>query len=172
MQIVVGFSTTRKWHILSWLIRKVEKTPYSHVYMRFRSESLDREFIYQASHDDLNFMNMQTFMEKNVIIKEFPINVTAEEKRDIMRYCVDKVGIPYGSLQLVGAGLVRAARLWFNRQINNPWRDGEKTQFCMELVGRCLKFLGVHADESLLEEGRLTEMYDLVEATAEERALP
>lgn len=169
MYITIGFSTTKTWRPIAAIIRKVENRPYSHVYLKFRSESLDRDLIYHASQDDINFMNMQMFLEKNVVIKEFVIPVTPEEKRAIMQYSIDRLGIPYGMIQLIGMGLVRITKMWFGIKIRNPWRDGEKTQVCLELVGRALKFLGVRADESLLEEGSLRGIYDLVAKVAAER---
>lgn len=161
MNIVVGFSTTRKWKPLSWAIKLVEKTPYSHTYLRFSSSNLDRDFIYQASDDSLNFMNMQTFSHKNIIIEEFVIPVTAEEKRAIMQYCIDKNGVPYGMLQIVGMGIVRLTKLWFGRSIHNPFRGDDKTQVCLELVGRALGKLGAPMTEQDLNEGRLTWIHDL-----------
>src|SRR5690606_3912717 len=118
--IIIGFSTPRKWRPLSWALKLVEKSEYSHVYIKFVSEKLDREFIYQASDDNLNFMNMQMFLEKNKVVEQYVIPVSPEEKRAIMQYCIDTVGIPYGRMQLVGMGIMRLARLWFNRTIPNP----------------------------------------------------
>lgn len=169
MYITVGFSTTRKWRPLSWAIKFVEKTEYSHVYLKFRSDKLAREFIYQASDDNLNFMNMQMFLKKNIVVEEYIIPVSPEEKRAIMQYCIDTIGIPYGKVQLVGMGLVRLSRIWFNRKIANPFKDGEKTQVCLELVGRALKILGAHVDEEMLEEGGLVWMNEIVRKFSKKR---
>ena len=169
MYVTFGFSTTRKHHLLSSLIRKVEKTPFSHVYLKFHSDSLDRDLIYQASHFDINFMNTKLFDEKNVVIEEFDIPCTADERRAMVQYAVDKVGDPYAAMQLVGIGLVRLVRAWFGLKIHNPFSDGEKRQICMELGGRCLRFLGVEVDETLLEEGKMSQIYDLIKKTYEDR---
>ena len=37
MIITIGFSTHKKFAILAWIIKKVQKTKYSHIYLKFNS---------------------------------------------------------------------------------------------------------------------------------------
>lgn len=135
--IIIGFSRPKKWHLLSTLIMKVEKTDYSHAYIRIHSEKYDRDLIYQASGLAVNFMNIEMFNNHNNVIHEFEIEVSDETYLDIMRFAIDNVGIPYGSKELIGFGLIKLAAL-FNKKISNPFSNGTKTSVCSELVARIL----------------------------------
>lgn len=150
-QIVIGFSTVRKrFSLFSWAIRAVEQTKYSHVYIKFWSESMQRWLIYQASHMAVNFMGEQRFLNEEIIIEEFVINVTPEQKAKILQYCVDTVGTPYGVSQIFGMAYARVlARLGYN--MYNPFSDGSKTMVCSELAGHILMVMGEEVDPFELE---------------------
>jgi hypothetical protein len=136
--IIVGFSTHKKFGIFPWLIKKVEKTPYSHVYLKFYSSKLDRDVIYQASGTKVNFVGTEIFNRDSVVIEEFSIDISDEVKTKTMRFCIDNAGIAYGMKQVLGIGIVRFFRL-FNKEIKNPFSDGYKTEVCAELVGHILE---------------------------------
>ncbi len=150
-QIIFGFSTHKNFNLISWAIRSVEKTPYSHVYIRFKADSLGRWLIYQASHDQLNFMPMDDFKSINSVVEEYAVAVSDVQKRDVVRYCVDTVSRPYGRLNLIGVGVSRLAKDWFGLDLKNPFRDGGKTQICAELAGRILNILGAGISDQDLE---------------------
>lgn len=149
--IVIGFSTASHFNLISRSIRLAEGTAFSHVYTRFYDPSIDRWMIYHASHSDLHFTNMECFLAKNKVIEEFYIDVDHETRERALQYCVDRVEIPYGRLQLVGMLIVRLAKLWFNKSIKNPFHDGESTQVCSELVAHLLKIIGEDIDLKLVE---------------------
>lgn len=56
-QITIGFSKSKKFlPIGSWLIRAYMGTPYSHVYLKFYSQSLNRTLIYEAVGGGVRFI--------------------------------------------------------------------------------------------------------------------
>lgn len=150
--IIVGFSTSSRKN--SWIsagIRFVERTPYSHVYIRFYSESLERWLVYHASHTDIHFNNIETFNNENKVLEEYRVLTNSQKRKEALQLCVDRVGRPYGRLQLVGMGIVRLIHSWFDVRLKNPFSDGEKTQVCSELVGHVLNKLGFSISISDLE---------------------
>jgi hypothetical protein len=93
--IVVGFSRPKKWNLLSWLIMKIQRTNYSHVYVKFYSNSLERELIYQASGLQVNFVGSILFYNHHLAVKEFELDVSDESHINALRFAVDKAGTPY-----------------------------------------------------------------------------
>lgn len=148
-EIVIGFSTTKS--LISKVIRWFEKTPYSHVYIRFYSENIGRWLVYHANHDNLNFQNLPNLTNENEIIYEYLLPVTPEQKMKIVQYCVDNVHRRYGLMTLLGIALVRSAKDFFKRDISNPFVDKEKTQICSELAGRVLTIAQIPIDLNVLE---------------------
>ena len=142
-EIIFGFSTPKCQNPISWAIRKLEGTEYSHVYMRTYSHSLDRWLVYHASHSSVHFSSWIEIQKENKIIREYKILVTDEQKRQILTSCIDMLDIHYGRLQLVGMMLSRLAKIWFNLNIKNPFADGSKTEVCSELQFQVLEILGL-----------------------------
>lgn len=121
---------------------KLYGTPYSHVYVRFKSESFDRELIYQASNSMVNFMGLETFLKNNLIYKEFSIDITSENRKNLVQFAIDMAGRPYSIKEAIGLGLVKIAS-WFGKKIKNPWGDGTQGFVCSVLAAYILEnFLG------------------------------
>lgn len=138
----IGFSRPNGWfEPFSWAIRLLQWTSYSHVYIRVHSESLDRDIIYQASGLQVNFIGLDRFKTKEIIIKEFAVQITPETKKQVLQYCTDTAGAPYGVLEVLGFPWV-ILNSAFGRHVNNPF--GSSTSFvCSQFVGSILKdFLG------------------------------
>ena len=150
-KITIGFSTSKsKWAIGAIIIRAFEGTSYSHTYMEFWSDTLFRSLIYQASHDMVNFMNLEVFEKTSKVIESYELCVTEEQYKKILGFCVDYIGVAYGKLDLIGIGLARIShQLGFTE--NNPFKDGKKSFVCSELMGYVLKILGSEFDVDELE---------------------
>lgn len=144
--IIIGFSKPKKFHILSWLIQKIDRTEFSHVYLKIHSKSIQRDLIYQASGLSVNFCGIRIFNDKNESIIEFIIIITPEEKIEILKLAVDLAGKPYGMKELIGIGIVRFLGL-FNKKIKNPYADGSKTYICSELAATILLKLNFKFEE-------------------------
>jgi hypothetical protein len=134
--IVVGFSKPKTWKPFSWLIMTGYGIPYDHVYIKFHSDSFDRDIIYQASELMVNFMGKQ-FTDANTIVDEFEVEITPENKLALIQFAIDNAGKPYGIMEAFGLAIVRIAEL-FGKKINNPFSNNGSTYVCSVLVGYIL----------------------------------
>lgn len=138
--ITIGFSRPKKWQPFAWLIMKGYNIPYDHVYVKFHSDSYDRDLIYQASSTMINFMSPAIFLDRNIVVKEFDFAVTQNKKTEIIQYCIDNAGVPYGKKQALGLAWVRINDLCGNK-IKNPFRDGRMSEVCCEAAAIILRDL-------------------------------
>lgn len=139
----IGFSkSSKKFAPFSWLIMASEKTPYSHVYVKFWSNSLNRWIIYQASHSAVNFMGEALFNSEEIIIEEFSFTVAKPVRDNMMNFCMDNVGRPYGKLSALGLAWVQIAS-YLGYSVHNPFREVGKTFVCSQLVATLLANSGV-----------------------------
>lgn len=139
--IYIGFSARKKWNFLSWFLQKCQRAAYSHVYVRFCSESLKRDLIYQASEMSVHFIGGDRFRDECDIIKEYPLLVSIEAKTKILQFAIDNAGRPYGWIELLGFGWVYLCRI-FGRKVKNPLGDKNRSFICSELVANVLLELG------------------------------
>lgn len=158
-QIIIGFSTPKKRSFLPWLIRKAMKTDFSHVYVKFYSKAIDRTLIYQASGMHVNFIGESAFLQTNKIIAEFSIDVTEEQRTQVLARSVDLVGKFYGIKQLIGMGWVYLCHS-FGKRVKNPFSDGSKTYICSEIGGDALVTLGKEIED--LDTLSPKDLYDIL----------
>jgi len=160
--ITIGFSTGHT--LFARLIRMFEgNVPYSHVFIKFHSDTFERDIIYQASGLQVNFIGAILFATKVKIIKEFKLEVNDQAYKRIMQFAIDNAGTPYGYKQLLGMGIVRIAKL-FNKTIKNPFSDGKATYVCSELAGTVLQSFIIKHDIPLnLETSGPKDLYKFLE---------
>jgi hypothetical protein len=141
--ITIGFSRPRNriLPIASWLIRLHQKTPYSHVYIRFYSESINRTLIYEAVGSGTRFVSLKKWEEKAEEIQSFTISVRKCNAVSLLQYCVDHAGQEYGFLQNVGIFLANVFG-WKK----NPFRKGTN---CAEEIGNILVLEGYKVSKPL-----------------------
>lgn len=161
--ILIGFSRpTAKFDILADLIRLVEGgTPYSHVFIAWKSESLDRLLIYEARGGGVNFTNIRSFYKHNEVVASYSITELSDEvKKDIIRFCVDNARTEYGFLQVLGIGLVRlAAKVGI--KIQNPFKGGN---ICSEIAAKVIQIVDPSIQINLDNVGPKA-IYDLLETS-------
>lgn len=145
-QIIVGFSRHPGFAPLSWLICAVEGTPYSHAYIKIRSESLDRTLIYQATGIGVYFVGENHFNQVAIPIEEYVFEISDDARKRFLQKAIDKTGMPYGKLQILGIGIMRLAAL-FGKRISNPFKDGNAAYVCVELTDEALGELGLLISE-------------------------
>ena len=138
-KIIIGFSTTPS-SLVSTAIRAVEQTPYSHVYLKRYSSYYNKWLVYQANNDGIYFITEKTFLSQgNKIIKEYELEVTKEEEKEMISHAMDMLGTPYGKLQILGMFYTRVVYSLFKKKVKNPLSDGKQTQVCSELLYNLIK---------------------------------
>jgi hypothetical protein len=132
--LTVAFSRPRdKWAIGSYFIRAFEHAPFSHALIRWHSDSVERDMVYQASHGMVHFIEGSRFDADVETVVAYEIELTDDQHKVIIQKAVDLAGVKYGTLTLFGIAFERITG------IKNPFRDGEHSFVCSELVGTILK---------------------------------
>lgn len=135
--IVVGFSRSSKFSILSQLVRLYTGTEYAHCYVKFTHAKL-----VSHAHDGMvHFIHESSFLLENTVIQEFTLNVTDLQFQQIVSYTVQTAGKKYSMLQNVGIVLADLFKLK-----ENPF-GGEEDFICSEYLGQILRLLGCGLDK-------------------------
>lgn len=145
-EIIIGFSTRKG--IIPYLIRLMEGTKYSHVYLRRNSKNIG-SYIYQASGLSVNFTGLDIFLKKNQIIQEYKFDLTRNQLNDILRFFIKNAGKPYSLKQLIILGIITFFnKLGINLKFNTI--NDNDAFICSELAGRILKdILQLKIDENM-----------------------
>lgn len=159
--LYLGFSRAKsKWSIVSKLIMWAQASPFSHVYVRFDSDFLERTFIYQASGSKVNFENINSFNNHSVIIKEFELNLEQEVYKKVLQFAIDNVGKPYSLKQLFSmAWTAFLSRLGFKNK--DPFKDTTSAFVCSEIGAYVLELSGKDMPEDKDSVGP-KELYELL----------
>lgn len=146
MKITVGFSTKKT--ALAWLIRKAEKTPYSHCYIRYFNHFVGTEYVLHAAGSSVHLTEYSQFIDdKNIVIEEFDIALPdIATLKKIIKFSLSQNGKPYGALQLIGMAWARFLKGLAGKSFQNPFHDGTKTMVCSEFVAYILNILGFEID--------------------------
>ena len=135
--ITIGFSKPQVFKFYAWLIMKCDRATFDHAYLKFHSDSLDRDIIYQAVGKGVQFIGKLQFEKHSKAIEEYRLNIEENNYTTMMRFCVDNAGISYGFKEVLGLALVKLCAK-FGKHIANPFNQGAKEEFCSEIVSRCL----------------------------------
>lgn len=154
--MIVGFSRPKKWKLFSAVVKWYLKTPYSHVYMKFYSKSLDRWIVYEAVGNGVRFIGQKLFDETVDIIKEFEIDISDEKQKELLVWCVDNSGVKYGCLQLIGIFIANILKLK-----RNPFKSGK---ICSELIAEAIENAGIYKFKKDLNLVTPKEIYNLLMA--------
>lgn len=133
--ISIEFTKPRsKLALGSQLIRLWQRTPYSHVRIRYRN-AYDQSIIFEARGNGIRFVGPIAASFQDVIVcKEYTILANEDEFRLLEAICFQYAGLKYGVLQILGIGLANIFGL-----SKNPFSDGRYSQVCSELVGTILE---------------------------------
>jgi hypothetical protein len=136
--ITIGFSRANTFFpIFSWIIMAVQKTNYSHVYLKYQDEYLGQTMYYQASHTLVNSMSATVFLAQELPVQEFNFQVSDATFLKTMQFAANQAGKPYGIMEICGLALVEAAAL-FGIKIQNPVKDEGTTFICDQLIAAML----------------------------------
>ena len=123
----------KKLQLYSYAIKAIEKTPYSHVRLRWQSRS-GVEIIYEASGTMVRLIGEEAAPQFPVIVmKSYEVQVNSMEYRKLIRL-FRFASVSYGLKQAVGILLVHMLEL-----AKNPLSEGRLSQVCSELVGLFIK---------------------------------
>lgn len=138
MILSVGFSKARSPLALGSLaIRLFERAPFSHAFLRWHSDRLEQDMVYQASHGMVHFVSGDRFDANAETVIAYCFTLTEEQATVVMKKCVELAGIKYGTLEMFGIAFERITG------IRSPFRDDARTYVCSELVGTVLNQCGV-----------------------------
>lgn len=141
--IKIGFSRPKSgFKPFSWAIRWYLSTAYSHTYLDFYSNNLDRSIIYEAIGGGVRFIGQKQWLKYSFVTAEFEIELTDEEYKNIISYCIDQAGFPYSFLQNVGIFIADMLKLK-----KNPF--GKKGSNCSEEIGKILELKGCKFSKDL-----------------------
>lgn len=110
-KITFGFSKPKHWKPFAEAIKLVDNNYFSHAYIKFHSDSLERDLIYQASGTKVNFIGLSRFLEENLVVAEYTFEVTEETYIKILQWCIDSCGLKYSLKIALGLAIYRSLGL-------------------------------------------------------------
>lgn len=131
--VIIGFSKPITFKLHAWIIEKIDRAPFDHAYLRFHSDTLNRDLIYQSTQRGVEFVGLTLWQKTTIPVQEFLLLVDDSSYTQLMQFCVDNAGIPYGFMAVIGEGLVKLGVC-----STNPFNMGLDKEFCSEIVARCL----------------------------------
>lgn len=136
VKVYVGFSYPKKFKIGAYAIKTWMNEEYSHVYLRFESSNPKvPSNVYHAAHGMVHFREFERFKQDNIVIKEYVIELSDQDRLDILIECMYLSGEGYGYIELFkifGTDLIYTL---FNKNIITSDSRG---YICSELVGTLL----------------------------------
>lgn len=137
MKIYIGFSKPIKDKIGSKLISWWIERPYSHVYIRFESQDpAIPSTIYHAAHGWVHFLDKERFEKTNKIIVEYSLEVTPQQRKELLIDCIKLAFEKYSKLELVNLFFTDVL-YWMG--CNRVKFHDAKGYICSELVAGRLK---------------------------------
>lgn len=144
MKIYIGFSCpTGKFEPFAWAIKAVEKRPYDHAYVRIQEPMNNQWMIFEASKQMVNMFSVPWFTHSNKTIKEYEIDCTDELYKELWKFCMDNLGVPYSLTQILG---IFFEKLFHGKQ---DFPNGASAEICAELAARVCKMLGIPITEDM-----------------------
>jgi hypothetical protein len=136
-QLKIQFTTpARGLKPMSWLIRRILGTKYSHVLARWNAAQGKIDVVWEAAGDGIRFLGPIAHVGKYNIVKEYVIELNKQEYFKLIEYTHKYAHVKYGKLQLIGMLIARVCRMR-----RNVLSSGEASQVCSEAVGGLLKYV-------------------------------
>jgi len=160
----IGFSKPKDklFPIFSWAIRLYERTPYSHVYIRWETK-WNTWLCYHAASLMIHFLGESSFARHITIVEEFEFEVSDERFDKLMAFCTKYVGEDYA--------LKDVFMIPLNDLGVEYSTDGANKQYCAELVMRALGELGGKELTQNVDRVKLKYVYDFVKEKHENGGL-
>jgi len=134
-QTFIGFSTSKKFSLISWLIQKFTKSIVSHVFFVYWDNDWQDNFVIEARENGFRLISLSNFEKENNII----VSIIPESSIEIglRAVAIELLGSSYDYVGFFGEVVVLLGR-WFKRKWNNPFRSS-KTMFCSKVATLVLK---------------------------------
>lgn len=117
--------------ILSWVIRLVQRTTYSHCRLSWLGAGGRVPVVYEASGSYLKFMGPHAIRNRPAkVMVSYPFDLNKTQYGQLVELCMTYAGVDYGKKQLLGIGIARVFGLK-----KNPFADGRRSQVCSEIIG-------------------------------------
>lgn len=144
-KISIGFSKPKNvfFPVFSYIIRAVYNTEYSHTYIRYHSDDLQRDIIYEAVGKGVRFIGLTNWLKHAEVVDEFSIEIPEEQYDNLMKYCIDEAGLDYGLVQCVGILVVELLSKVGVILNKNPFPGHSMDRICSEEVSNVLKSIGI-----------------------------
>jgi hypothetical protein len=143
MKIYIGFSKpTASIPLFGWFIESVEARPYDHAYVRL-PDPMDQEYlIFQASNLQVNLYNKDIFKQAHQSLKEYEIDITEDQYKQLWKFVKSMLGIPYSLKEDFGILLMKIFHLQ-----TQPFNDGNSAEFCSKLAAQVCQIVGINLQE-------------------------
>ncbi len=119
---------------------------YSHTAICWYADSIDRHLVYHAHIKGTQLVNFQDFRRSNKLSYVVDLNISSENQKKVLQFCIDNLNKPYGFWTLIGH---------LTRKILPIGKDGSDSFTCSEIVAMALS--GKAEDFTTPKE-----LYDLV----------
>jgi hypothetical protein len=140
----IGFSSPIKFNLPSRLIKWWQGKDYSHVYIRFESESIISS-VYHAAHGTVHFLSYDNFLKKNKVVVEYELEVPRELRIKMINRCMSLSNVKYDYLNLIKILIHDICERW---GADSPKTHDGPGYVCSELVAEFLsEDLGIKIDK-------------------------
>lgn len=143
MKIEVGFSKPVGFAPEGWLVMWLERTSFSHAYVRIYLPQYDRSVVYQATGTQVNFQNEEDFKADHTQVEAYEFEIDELDHQRIMQWAIDNNGAAYSYLEALGLGIKRILKRMGIR-IKNPFAK-DKEYVCCTLVAEAIHWAGIVA---------------------------
>lgn len=126
--MIIATSSPKKFKLGAFLIKKYQKTEFSHVLI------IKDDLVFQASHGCVNSTYLDTFLEDNKIIHEYNLNDNLID----FDFVKKQLGKKYGIKQIINISLLYLLGIRIFSYDNN------QRFICSEFVGKALKLKWVN----------------------------
>jgi hypothetical protein len=158
MNVTIGLSKPKNDNLLSKIIRRTQKTPFSHTYIKYEDTSTCQIMIFEAVVWGVRKIELSQWLKLNEIVVEFDLNITKTQYTEFLSFANLNTHKRYGILQLIGIGLAKYLNLK-----RNLFDDEDRTDVCSELVARVLILFGykIEIDLDLITPRHINDLLNI-----------
>lgn len=136
MRVIIGFSTPKKWKLLSWAIKLLTKSEVSHAWFLVDDPVFGIRMVMDSYLTGLRLIPLEHFLEGNRIVY-FATPLWNLDKG--LLFQAREIGDDYDLWGLAGMAYVSLMLRWFGMKVRNPLAK-PGAMFCSEAVMQVLQF--------------------------------